>query len=292
MRTSSQLSIPEVTPDDEPSPSSPIGYRTPAKKAFFDFLRLPVEIRLKVYGVVFADYVGERSTDKRDLTEISLRSATPSPVTPAGFDLTMINKKLHGESLPVLYHIHVFRLSSCGGLVDCQRELRPNYPTERLLAQLMRPSAPALLSMMTQLYLSLTVWCDPVPQLEKIASVLGQISTNCTTLKAFCLQMELIPEQWACANDSLTPELRACIKPGEDALRSLCDLASRVREFEIHAGLDHEDEVQYEDFWKQVVPGQTRARTEGEYEIRWTSDLPGKMRSLVFHKHALELFWL
>ena len=268
--------------DDEKSSSSDKVLGMPTKNAFFNFLQLPTEIRLKIYEALFACNVDERPARPEIPTDTNSDTVRSRVVTPTGFDLTMVNKQIHNESLPVLYNSHLFRLSSWtwNEPFDGRRRLSYEEAAEQLLTQLLRPSAPSSLALMTQIHLFLGSGWSIFSLSEKKGPILLQICINCTNLEFFCLQMNFIPQQWA----SSEPELQALKRPEDDALTSLCDLASRVRYFEIHETSYHRrDDGQYEGLCKHLVPDQTWVRTKEDSEVRWKSNLAGKVRSLVFH---------
>ena len=252
-----------------------------ASTKYFHFLHLPTEIRLKVYEEAFTQCNDERSTRKVYVSKSWANSVEANLVTPAGLNLTKVNKRMHDESLAVLYRIHVFRLSAWGEYRNfMDRSLFST--TKQLLSQLTRPSASSSLSMMTQIYLFLDE-CWETAHKKSRDSIVRRIATSCTNLKTFCLQMQHIPEDWVFLDNDLMPRNPAFTKGKRKTLESLRGLASRVRDFEVLNYVRGYNELRYENFWAGIVSGQSYVRTEEDYGIRWTSNIATARRSLVFH---------
>ena len=112
-------------------------------------------------------------------------------------------------------------------------------------------------------------------------AIVRQISTSCTTLQTFRLELDLIPQDWVSSNEDIKHQQQACVNLNK-TFESLRVLVSRVREFEL-ACLSGQNEGQCESLWERVVPGQRYVRTEENYRIKWTSNIAGARRSFTFH---------
>ena len=256
---------------------------TPTKEAFFNFLQLPTEIRWKVYEEVFVpkDFKG-RLPRKKYESSLVANGVIASLVYPAGSELTVVNKQVREESLAMLYKIHLFSLSVWEDYDDVDPDRRYFSTTEQLLTQLVRPSAPRYLSMMTHLDLYL----DKFENLGKECrdDIVRQISGSCTHLKTFRLELERIPQDWMFPRETFNLEQQTHDKFEGNIFESLRALANRVQEFEIVCEYG-ENESQYHDLMESVFPGQHYTRVEEDWRIKWTSHIAGKLKSLVFYVH-------
>ena len=243
----------------------------PTKEAFFNFLNLPTEIRLKVYEEVFVpkDFMARLPRKKYDSSLIA-NGVIASLVHPAGSEVTMVNKQMRDESLGVLYKIHLFSLSVWEDYDDVCPDRRYFSTTEQLLTQLLRPSAPRYLSMMTHLDLYVGVFEDFGKECRD--DIVRQISSSCTNLKTFRLEMERVPQDWMFPKETFRLEQQTHDKFKESILESLRALAIRVREFGIDC-MYGENESQNHDLMESLFPGQHYIRVEEEYWIKWTINL-------------------
>ncbi|MDI1493532.1 MAG: hypothetical protein OHK93_005322 [Ramalina farinacea] len=256
---------------------------TPTKKAFFNFLQLPTEIRLKVYEEVFVpkDFKARLPRKKYESTLIA-NGVIASLVYPAGSEVTMVNKQVRDESLCVLYKTHLFILNVWEDYDDVDPDRRYFSTTEQLLTQLLRPSAPRYLSMMTHLDLYVDRFEDFGKECRD--DIVRQISSSCTKLKTFRLELERIPQDWTFPKETFNLEQQTHDKFEGNIFESLRALANRVREFEIVCEYG-ENESQHHDLMECLFPGQQYIRIEEEYQIKWRSQIAEKLRSLAFYIH-------
>ena len=280
MDLSAPTSLAGKVSDDDSSQTSADDYEASTEDKALPFLHLPAEIRLKVYEEVFASpYYKGRGTRETHDSSLVANGVIASLVNPAGSEFAMVNKQMRKESLTVLFTIHVFYLNVWEDYDDPDEIRKKFRTTEQLLTQLIRPSAPQHLSMMTHLRLFLEVFKGA--QKESKDAIVRQISTSCTSLKTFRLEMVLVPQEWIIPHEDFKHEQQTHDKFKEKTLESLRTLPSRVQIFEL-VSMYGENGSQYKDFMKSLFPGQHCIGIDGEYRMKWSSEIPEKVRSLVF----------
>ena len=259
---------------DKGSSSSPAPPAVADQTERFEFLGLPLELRIQIYGIAFSDHNHTGHTDAKPAGREELRDCARARVqAPGVLPVAMASKQIYREALPILYKTYNFRLSMWDEDVPRQKA---NDLTGRLSAQLRRPLALLMLPRISHLDLSVSL-AVVNNCIDQVSSILHLINLVCLGLQTFCLHMDLLPQRWDCC-----AERRNDVLFESERLRGLRGLANRVRVFKIDILLL--DSVKhYGPFLEYLIPGSAWLDRDHD-RMSWVCQGTEGQKSMVFRK--------